>query len=101
MGWVSVECGACELAGRAEFREGGFPGRALAAGPGVVRQDPSDGDALLGEPVSCPSQEAAAGGGLLVGQALGAGRAGVVIQGGVQVGAGAGAGVGVRATMGA
>jgi hypothetical protein len=58
----------------------------LGVGPGVVGQDPFDGDAVCGEPGGCPSQEAGAGGGLLVGEVLGVGKAGVVVQGGVQVG---------------
>lgn len=74
----------------AQVTAGLAPG-VLAVGPGVVGQDPFDGDAQGREPGGRPGEEGRAGRGGLVGQVFGVGEAGVVVEGGVQVGpAGAG-----------
>ncbi len=83
--------GPGEAGADAQLVAGVAPG-VLGVGPGVVGQDPLDGDAASCEPGGCSSQEGRAGGGPLVRQVLGVGQAGVVVQGGVQVGvSGAGA----------
>lgn len=73
--------GTGEFPGRPEVGQGGFPGQALAVGPGVVCQDPFDpGDAGAVEERGRSGQEGRAGRAFLVGVDLAVGQAGVVVE---------------------
>lgn len=67
------------------LRESTVFARSMRASPGVVDQDAFGGDAVGGEPGG-GSQEGGISGGGLVGEVFGVSEAGVVVQGGVQVG---------------
>src|SRR5215207_11480693 len=77
--------GAGEPLDRTELGHGGGELAAAAVSEGVVSQDALDGDAVGGEEPAGSAQELRAGGGLFVGQHLGIGQPGVVVDGGVEV----------------
>jgi hypothetical protein len=70
----------------AQGGDGVAEGGAVAVGEGVVGDDPFDGrDAAGGEVAGGAEREAGGGGAFLVGQDLGVGQPGVVVDGGVDV----------------
>ncbi len=64
---------------------GGAPG-GLGVGPGVVGQHPLHGHPVGGEPGHRAGEEACAGAGFLIGEDLGVGQPGVIVEGGVDEG---------------
>jgi hypothetical protein len=76
---------AGEALDRTQLGHHGLDLAAVAVGEGVVSQHPLDGDVVGGEEAAGPAQESCAGGATLVGQDLGIGQPGVVIDGGMDL----------------